>query len=63
VGLYTLGTDLLSAKAWVQTGMLKVLDLNEFSHVTFFQQLHRTWNFVENFAASFCALNFIGGVR
>ncbi|CAA7259575.1 unnamed protein product [Cyclocybe aegerita] len=27
------------------------------------QQLHRTWNIVESFAASFCALNFIGGVR
>lgn len=27
------------------------------------QQLHRSWNFIENFAASFCALNFIGGVR
>ncbi|RXW24243.1 hypothetical protein EST38_g1624 [Candolleomyces aberdarensis] len=27
------------------------------------QQLHRTWNIVESFAASFCAINFIGGVR
>ncbi|KAK2462762.1 hypothetical protein APHAL10511_005280, partial [Amanita phalloides] len=27
------------------------------------QQLHRTWHLVENFAASFSALNFIGGVR
>ncbi|THV00551.1 hypothetical protein K435DRAFT_818286 [Dendrothele bispora CBS 962.96] len=27
------------------------------------QQLHRTWHLVESFAASFCALNFIGGVR
>ncbi|KAJ3827809.1 amino acid transporter [Lentinula raphanica] len=27
------------------------------------QQLHRSWHLVENFAASFCALNFIGGVR
>ncbi|CCA75707.1 hypothetical protein PIIN_09697 [Serendipita indica DSM 11827] len=27
------------------------------------QTLHRTWHYVENFAASFCALNFIGGVR
>ncbi|KAL5508585.1 hypothetical protein ACEPAH_6204 [Sanghuangporus vaninii] len=27
------------------------------------QQLHRTWHQVESFAASFCALNFIGGVR
>ncbi|PPQ68655.1 hypothetical protein CVT24_005386, partial [Panaeolus cyanescens] len=26
-------------------------------------QLHRTWHLVESFAASFCALNFIGGVR
>ncbi|KAJ6622560.1 hypothetical protein B0H10DRAFT_1787727, partial [Mycena sp. CBHHK59/15] len=25
--------------------------------------LHRTWNLIESFAASFCALNFIGGVR
>ncbi|KAF8347950.1 amino acid/polyamine transporter I [Amanita rubescens] len=27
------------------------------------QQLHRTWHLIENFAASFTALNFIGGVR
>lgn len=27
------------------------------------QQLHRTWHFFESFAASFAALNFIGGVR
>ncbi|KAK0467779.1 uncharacterized protein EV420DRAFT_1616612 [Desarmillaria tabescens] len=26
-------------------------------------QLHRSWNLIESFAASFCALNFIGGVR
>jgi hypothetical protein len=31
--------------------------------VCFSQQLHRTWDLVENFAASFCALNFIGSVR
>jgi translation initiation factor 5B len=27
------------------------------------QQLHRTWHLIESFAASFCALNFIGAVR
>ncbi|KAG8218255.1 hypothetical protein J3R82DRAFT_3865 [Butyriboletus roseoflavus] len=27
------------------------------------QQLHRSWHFIESFAASFVALNFIGGVR
>ncbi|KAG8756992.1 hypothetical protein FRC11_004878 [Ceratobasidium sp. 423] len=27
------------------------------------QQLHRSWHIIESFAASFCALNFIGGVR
>ncbi|KAI8984932.1 hypothetical protein BD414DRAFT_523018 [Trametes punicea] len=27
------------------------------------QQLHRSWHFIENFAASFVAMNFIGGVR
>ncbi|KXN84214.1 Eukaryotic translation initiation factor 5B [Leucoagaricus sp. SymC.cos] len=27
------------------------------------QQLHRTWHIIESFAASFCALDFIGGVR
>ncbi|KAH9905067.1 uncharacterized protein BXZ73DRAFT_85280 [Epithele typhae] len=27
------------------------------------QQLHRSWHFVESFAASFVAMNFIGGVR
>ncbi|KAA1465906.1 hypothetical protein DENSPDRAFT_767687 [Dentipellis sp. KUC8613] len=27
------------------------------------QQLHRNWHLLESFAASFCALNFIGGVR
>ncbi|KIO21277.1 hypothetical protein M407DRAFT_29106 [Tulasnella calospora MUT 4182] len=26
-------------------------------------QLNRSWHFIESFAASFCALNFIGGVR
>ncbi|KAJ7621866.1 gamma-aminobutyric acid transporter [Mycena polygramma] len=26
-------------------------------------QLHRSWDLIESFAASFCALNFIGGVR
>jgi translation initiation factor 5B len=25
--------------------------------------LHRSWHLVESFAASFCALNFIGAVR
>lgn len=25
--------------------------------------MHRTWHLIESFAASFCALNFIGGVR
>ncbi|PPQ68365.1 hypothetical protein CVT26_005928 [Gymnopilus dilepis] len=29
----------------------------------FLQQLHRSWHLLESFAASFCALNFIGGVR
>ncbi|KAK0447939.1 hypothetical protein EV421DRAFT_1733112 [Armillaria borealis] len=32
-----------------------------YPHWTF--QLHRSWNLIESFAASFCALNFIGGVR
>ncbi|KAH9041831.1 hypothetical protein EDB84DRAFT_935026 [Lactarius hengduanensis] len=27
------------------------------------QSLHRSWHLLESFAASFCALNFIGGVR
>ncbi|KAH9950143.1 hypothetical protein B0H21DRAFT_889299 [Amylocystis lapponica] len=27
------------------------------------QSLHRSWHFIESFAASFVALNFIGGVR
>ncbi|KAJ7274077.1 amino acid/polyamine transporter I [Mycena rebaudengoi] len=27
------------------------------------QQLHRSWHLIESFAASFCALNFIGAVR
>ncbi|KAF8263194.1 amino acid permease-domain-containing protein [Lactarius quietus] len=27
------------------------------------QSLHRSWHLLENFAASFCALNFIGAVR
>jgi len=29
----------------------------------FLQQLHRSWNLIESFAASFVAMNFIGGVR
>lgn len=36
---------------------------NDLPFSFFHQQLHRTWHFVENFAASFCALNFIGAVR
>ncbi|KAF8075906.1 hypothetical protein FPV67DRAFT_1604632 [Lyophyllum atratum] len=27
------------------------------------QQLHRSWHLIESFCASFCAMNFIGGVR
>ncbi|KAH7105295.1 gamma-aminobutyric acid transporter [Auriculariales sp. MPI-PUGE-AT-0066] len=27
------------------------------------QTLHRSWHTIENFAATFCALNFLGGVR
>ena len=27
------------------------------------KSLHRSWHFVESFAASFVAMNFIGGVR
>ena len=32
-------------------------------HTDFLQQLHRSWNLIESFAASFVAMNFIGGVR
>ncbi|PBL01910.1 hypothetical protein ARMGADRAFT_1023285 [Armillaria gallica] len=34
-----------------------------FQNLGYKQQLHRSWNLIESFAASFCALNFIGGVR
>ncbi|KAI5988007.1 hypothetical protein EDD15DRAFT_1394570 [Pisolithus albus] len=37
-----------------------VLQLNQLGYK---QQLHRSWHLVESFAASFVALNFIGGVR
>ena len=43
----------------VMISFLTFLSLFFFLH----QQLHRSWNLVESFAASFCALNFIGGVR
>ncbi|KAF9242947.1 hypothetical protein BU15DRAFT_86712 [Melanogaster broomeanus] len=36
------------------------LQLNQLGYK---QQLHRSWHLVESFAASFVALNFIGGVR
>ncbi|KAF5390428.1 hypothetical protein D9757_005219 [Collybiopsis confluens] len=51
-----LGTDLTDVfleKFRIQTGL--------FSYRK--HQLHRSWHLIESFAASFCALNFIGGVR
>ncbi|KAL4075578.1 hypothetical protein J3A83DRAFT_4356844 [Scleroderma citrinum] len=36
------------------------LQLNQLGYK---QQLHRSWHLIESFAASFVALNFIGGVR
>ncbi|TFY77862.1 hypothetical protein EWM64_g6149 [Hericium alpestre] len=35
----------------------------QLEHLGYKPQLHRTWHLVESFGASFCALNFIGGVR
>ncbi|PFH50562.1 hypothetical protein AMATHDRAFT_40760 [Amanita thiersii Skay4041] len=40
--------------------LIKALKPNKLGYK---QQLHRSWHLIENFAASFCALNFIGGVR
>ncbi|KAF9057320.1 hypothetical protein BJ165DRAFT_1520712 [Panaeolus papilionaceus] len=47
----------VSKEEWVLIRNLKPQNLG------YKQQLHRTWHLVESFAASFCALNFIGGVR
>ncbi|KAJ7150188.1 amino acid/polyamine transporter I [Mycena filopes] len=45
----------------------KVVPVNEdeiqLQKLGYKQQLHRSWDLIESFAASFCALNFIGGVR
>ncbi|KAJ6583903.1 gamma-aminobutyric acid transporter [Mycena vulgaris] len=38
-------------------------DEQQLQNLGYKQQLHRSWNLIESFAASFCALNFIGGVR
>ncbi|KAJ7590559.1 gamma-aminobutyric acid transporter [Mycena floridula] len=39
------------------------LDQLQLQRLGYKQQLHRSWHLIESFAASFCALNFIGGVR
>ncbi|KAF8803929.1 hypothetical protein BYT27DRAFT_7259912 [Phlegmacium glaucopus] len=47
----------VSNEEWLLIRALKLQSLG------YNQKLHRTWSLVESFAASFCALNFIGGVR
>ncbi|KAJ3737740.1 hypothetical protein DFJ43DRAFT_1148879 [Lentinula guzmanii] len=47
----------VSNEEWL---LIKALKLQNLGYT---QKLHRSWHLVENFAASFCALNFIGGVR
>ena len=37
--------------------------LTKTRYANFLQQLHRSWNLIESFAASFVAMNFIGAVR
>ncbi|KIO26163.1 hypothetical protein M407DRAFT_24595 [Tulasnella calospora MUT 4182] len=38
-------------------------DAAQLQRLGYSQQLNRSWHFIESFAASFCALNFIGGTR
>ncbi|KAJ3500376.1 hypothetical protein NLJ89_g9825 [Agrocybe chaxingu] len=62
----TMSVDTKTAKSdGGETTVLPAEDQDELQlrSLGYKQQLHRTWNIVESFAASFCALNFIGGVR
>ncbi|QRV72295.1 amino acid permease [Ceratobasidium sp. AG-Ba] len=47
----------------VEGGSTTDSDELQLQNLGYKQQLHRSWHLVESFAASFCALNFIGGVR
>ncbi|KAF8131166.1 hypothetical protein EV363DRAFT_1584023 [Boletus edulis] len=47
----------VSNEEWL---LIKALKSNQLGYK---QQLHRSWHLIESFAASFVALNFIGGVR
>ena len=63
-GSWDRNTDLfLIAKPRCQTGKTQVSIFRISNNFCIFQQLHRTWHLIESFAASFVALNFIGGVR
>ncbi|KIK55367.1 hypothetical protein GYMLUDRAFT_76583 [Collybiopsis luxurians FD-317 M1] len=44
-------------------GVVLDADATQLQNLGYKQQLHRSWHLIESFAASFCALNFIGGVR
>ncbi|KAJ3783601.1 hypothetical protein GGU10DRAFT_428938 [Lentinula aff. detonsa] len=46
-----------------EAGEIADADRTQLQNLGYTQKLHRSWHLVENFAASFCALNFIGGVR
>jgi hypothetical protein len=50
-------------KVGLQTSMFTERTRQQSAYLLFLQQLHRSWHFIENFAASFVAMNFIGGVR
>ncbi|KAG8972303.1 hypothetical protein FRC05_010145 [Tulasnella sp. 425] len=55
----------MSTKSDPETAPNNTIDQDEaqLQRLGYRQQLNRSWHFVESFAASFCALNFIGGVR
>jgi translation initiation factor 5B len=46
-----------------ESGSIAATDALQLAQLGYKQQLHRSWHLIESFAASFVALNFIGGVR
>ncbi|KAG2147931.1 hypothetical protein DEU56DRAFT_753202 [Suillus clintonianus] len=46
-----------------ESGSIADKDALQMEKLGYKQQLHRSWHLIESFAASFVALNFIGGVR
>ncbi|KAG1811543.1 hypothetical protein EV424DRAFT_1327585, partial [Suillus variegatus] len=46
-----------------ESGSIADTDALQLAQLGYKQQLHRSWHLIESFAASFVAMNFIGGVR